>query len=253
MTNIELIDKLKNIEANYKNVYSYGVFGQTITNSLISQKAEQYPSWYTSSRIASLKKLVGLGYFGFDCVNLIKAVLWGWNGKSSSGGAKYLSNNVPDVNADTAINLCSDVSSNFSDIEPGEAVWLSGHIGIYIGDGLVIECSPKWENKTQITALKNMGSVSGYNSRTWTKRGKLPWIEYVKSEEPKKGDIVNYFGGYNYPSSTSLTALGDEKTAGSAEVTSIKSGAAHPYHIIGIKGGSNVYGWVDKTSISVAN
>ena len=63
----------------------------------------------------------------------------------------------------------------------GEAVWMSGHIGIYIGDGLAVECSPKWENKVQITAVGNIGSKAGYNTRTWTKHGKLPYVDYSES------------------------------------------------------------------------
>ena len=64
-------------------------------------------------------------------------------------------------------------------------MWLSGHIGIYIGDGLVVECSPKWENGVQITALANLGTKAGYNARKWTKWGKLPYIDYTAEETPE--------------------------------------------------------------------
>lgn len=63
----------------------------------------------------------------------------------------------------------------------GEAVWLDGHIGVYIGNGLAVECTPKWANKVQITAVGNIGRKSGYNNRTWVKHGKLPWIDYTVS------------------------------------------------------------------------
>ena len=118
--------------------------------------------------------------FGFDCVNLIKSILWGWSGDTSKtyGGAKYLSNGVPDTNADGMIQLCSNVSTDFSKIEVGEAVWCKGHIGVYIGDGLAVECTPAWKNKVQITAVRNISTKLGYNARTWTKHGKLPFIEY---------------------------------------------------------------------------
>ena len=76
------------------------------------------------------------------------------------------------------IKLCSNVTTDFSKIEVGEAVWCSGHIGVYIGDGLAVECTPAWKNKVQITAVKNMGTKSGYNARTWTKHGKLPYVDY---------------------------------------------------------------------------
>ena len=56
---------------------------------------------------------------------------------------------------------------------------MPGHIGVYIGDGLAVECTPKWDNKVQITAVANIGKKAGYNSRKWTKHGKLPYVEYV--------------------------------------------------------------------------
>lgn len=171
---------LKSIEKDYKTVYVYGGIGQIVTNSLLAAKSKQYPSFYTVNRMAILKKFVNKGYFGFDCVNVIKSILWGWCGdkKHMYGGAKYASNTVPDVSADGFIQLCTGVSSNFKNIQVGEAVWLSGHIGVYIGNGLVIECSPRWDNNVQITACANLGTVKGYHSRKWSKHGKIPWLIY---------------------------------------------------------------------------
>lgn len=57
-------------------------------------------------------------------------------------------------------------------------VWTTGHIGIYIGDGLAVECTPKWKNCVQITAVGNIGSKAGYNTRTWKKHGHIPYVEY---------------------------------------------------------------------------
>ena len=72
MTAKELVARLLDIEKNYKTVYAYGVFGAPISEKIITAKAKQYPSWYTSSRQNMLRGLIGKGYFGFDCVNLIK-------------------------------------------------------------------------------------------------------------------------------------------------------------------------------------
>lgn len=49
---------------------------------------------------------------------------------------------------------------------------------MYVGDGLVIECTPKWDDGVQYTACLNIGSVSGYNGRKWTRHGKLPYVTY---------------------------------------------------------------------------
>ena len=68
------------------------------------------------------------------------------------------------------------------EIIPGEAVWLSGHIGVYIGGGKVIECSPAFLNRVQVTACLNIGKIAGMNGRKWTKHGRLPYITYDMTE-----------------------------------------------------------------------
>ena len=96
MNNKEFTNKLLDIATNYKTIYANGMFGQPITESIITQKTKQLPNWYTSKRQQELRTLVGQGYFGFDCICLIKGVLWGWNGSINSvnGGAVYESNGV---------------------------------------------------------------------------------------------------------------------------------------------------------------
>lgn len=119
--------------------------------------------------------------FGFDCVNLIKGVLWGWTGDKTKvyGGAKYAVNCVPDIGADTMITKCKDASySGWDKVDPGEVVWTDGHIGVYIGNGLAVECTPRWKNCVQITAVGNIGSKAGYNTRNWKKHGHLPYVTY---------------------------------------------------------------------------
>ena len=81
------------------------------------------------------------------------------------------------------IKVCKEISTDFSKIEIGEAVWMEGHIGVYVGDGLAVECTPKWDNKVQITACNR--AVSDYNRRNWTKHGKLPYVTYVAEPAPE--------------------------------------------------------------------
>lgn len=177
MKNTELVAKAIDIAKNYKTLYVMGCFGAPLTPA----NKTRYCSNHSYNKKAARQTMIrnaSADTFGFDCVNLIKAILWGWCGNRNAtyGGAKYAVNGVPDISADGMIAVCKNVSTDFSHIEVGEAVWCPGHIGIYIGDGLAVECTPSWKNCVQITACNC--SKSGYNRRNWKKHGKMPYISY---------------------------------------------------------------------------
>lgn len=220
-TNIEFVKKLQEIATNYKTVYGNGMFGQQITESIILQKTRQLPKWYTTKRQQELRAIIGQGYFGFDCICLIKGVLWGWNGDLNqvNGGAVYKSNGVPDITEYGMLQQCSDVSENFAKIEIGEYLWTKGHCGIYIGEGLAIECTSKWENGVQITAVHNIAEKQGCNGRLWTKHGKLPYIEYVFCPEDKEKDDAEQTKG---EVTLSLNQLSRGKYKGNAQVFALQ-------------------------------
>ena len=211
-------------------------------------------------------------------VNLIKGILWGWCGDASKryGGATYptaamfAAGACPDVGADGMIAKCTGVSTTgWASMVPGEAVWLSGHIGIYIGDGLAVESSPAFANKVQITAVANIGKKAGYSARTWTKHGKIPWVDYTgavaggsapvvsqptqpdtNAQGPAVGAVVAFTGIQHYTSSNSTSPKSCKP--GEAKVTAVAKGAKHPYHLIKTTGSaSTVYGWVDAADIAV--
>ena len=187
MTNIELVKKLKDIATNYKTLYVMGCFGAPLNASNKARYCNNHAYNKQPSRVTMINSATD-DTFGFDCVCLIKGVLWGWSGDKtkSFGGASYSTNKVPDIDADTMITKCSSISTDFSKIEIGEAVWMKDHIGIYIGEGLAIECSPAWANGVQITACNC--SKAGYNRRNWTKHGKLPYIKYETSGYTQTAD-----------------------------------------------------------------
>lgn len=268
-TGAQLAACCKDVALNYKTLYVMGCFGAPMTEANKTRYCNNHSYNKKAARTAMIKA-ASADTFGFDCVCLIKGLLWGWTGDASKtyGGAGYAINGVPDIGADSMIKKCKDVSTDFSKIEIGEAVWMSGHIGIYIGDGLAVECTPKWGNKVQITAC-NL-SVSGYNRRDWTKHGKLPYVSYTgtadKTDEAedkqtetatgaalKVGDIVTFTGSKHYASAYAST--GPACKPGKAKVTAIyKPGESkHPYHLIAVSGGgSNVYGWVNADDIAEA-
>ena len=69
---------------------------------------------------------------------------------------------------------------------------------------------------------------------------------------PKVGDIVIYNGTKHYVNANA--AVGANCNSGKAKITSIFNvgKSKHPYHLVGVSGGSNVYGWVDEGSFEKA-
>lgn len=163
MTNKEFIKKLKEIESLPTTYYSVA--------------GGAWAKWNGKS-------------WNFDCVILIKAILWGWNGdkNASHGGADYKSNGVADDNADTIVDKLTRVNTNFGNIVPGEVLWMPGHVGVYIGNGKVIECTAAWEGKVVISDINSKGkrSRNGKVVGYWKKHGYLKYIEYVANEEETK-------------------------------------------------------------------
>lgn len=243
----EFAKKLRDIALGYKTLYVMGCFGAPMN----AANKKRYCNNHSYNKQPARQRMINAASddtFGFDCVCLLKGVMWGWNGDKTKtyGGAGYAVNGVPDIGADSMINVCSNVSSDFSNILVGEAVWVKGHIGLYVGDGLAVECTPAWKNKVQITAVGNIGTKSGYNTRKWTKHGKLPYVEYdvkadtsPESEKPKhpkeytvgsdnEHTCYNFFtqvmslnraaacgilANINYESGFRPTALGDSGTS----------------------------------------
>lgn len=186
-TAAELAKKCEEIAKNYKTLYVYGCFGAPMNAKNKYRYCNNTDYNKKASRTKKIKA-ASADTFGFDCVCLIKSLLWGWSGNTSKtyGGASYATNGVPDIGANSMIKKCKDVTTDFSNILVGEAVWMEGHIGVYIGNGLAVECTPKWKDGVQITAVHNIGKKSGYNGRKWTNHGKLPYVTYEKPAEPKE-------------------------------------------------------------------
>ena len=176
-TGKELAQAAAHVAKNYKTLYVNGCFGAPLTEA---NKARWKKEQAYNRKPARAEKLdaAKADTFGFDCVCFIKALLWGWSGDDNHvyGGAAYASNGVPDISESAMIDACAMVSMDFTCVEAGEVVWLPGHIGVYLGDGLVAECTPAWDDGVQITACNR--HISGYHRRDWVKHGRLPWLTY---------------------------------------------------------------------------
>ena len=196
MTATALCAKLKGIADNRKTAYMLGPWGWPATAKMIQRATTQGSNAKTNRQWLPQANAIKDKGFLFDCVGLIKGILWGWDGDMSRtyGGAGYACNGVPDYDAKKMIDCCREVSTDFSTIVPGEAVWMDGHIGVYVGFGVVVEATPKWQGGVQRSTLANtavgrkLPGTAG--SRTWTKHGKLPWVDYTAQEHEKEDEYM---------------------------------------------------------------
>ena len=156
----ELATAAENVAKYFRTLYVMGCFGAPMNSKNKDRYCRNHSYNRQTERTVKIKAATA-DTFGFDCVCLIKGLLWGWNGDKGKtyGGAVYKANNVPDIGADQMMAACADLSTDFGTIQVGEAVGLTGHIGIYIGDGLAVECTPAWDDGVQITAVHNIGQT----------------------------------------------------------------------------------------------
>ena len=182
MTAKELVSKCLDTAKNYKTLYVMGCFGAPMT---VGNKARYTKNHPFNARPERSAKILAAAEdtFGFDCVCFIKALLWGWSGDKSQvyGGAVYKSNGVPDIDTERMLSYCTDVSGDFGTIVPGELVYQPGHVGIYVGGGMAVECTEAEADGVQLQAVLPMGAVDGMPCTAWTKHGKLPWIDYSEA------------------------------------------------------------------------
>lgn len=190
MKDFEFVENVK-LAASKPSAYMWGTFGMQISEGLIAQKAKQYPSRYSSERKKFLNSLSGDGYWGWDCAGLIKGILWGWSADDMFpyGGGSYASNGVPDTNVNGLESSCADLSSDFTKIVPGELLFMPDHVGVYVGDGMVVEAT-LWNGFDGVVLTRLAG-------RGWVRHGKLKFIEYSEVKKEKNLYIhVNSIGLY---------------------------------------------------------
>ena len=202
MTAAALCATLLDIANNCKTCYMLGPWGWPATSKMIARATTQGSNAKTNRQWLAQANAIKDEGFIFDCVGLIKGILWGWDGDMSRtyGGAGYACNSVPDCDAKGMIDRCLEVSTDFSGIVPAEAVWMDGHIGVYVGGGMVVEATPKWMGGVQRSTCANVSPklVPGtVGNRRWTKHGKLPWVDYSAQENKKEDEDMTYYKTIN--------------------------------------------------------
>ncbi|MCI8399235.1 MAG: hypothetical protein HFF90_07530 [Oscillibacter sp.] len=152
----------------YENNWGYvwGTYGNILTESLFAYKLKQYPDG-----VGKYKDFIRANWVGHrtaDCVGLIKGYSWL---DASSGTIRYGTNGMPDYGANQMYRSAAikGPMSTMPEIK-GLAVWKSGHIGIYIGNGYVIEAMG---TKYGVVRTKVAG-------RGWQGWCKLPSIKYIE-------------------------------------------------------------------------
>lgn len=144
--------------------YVWGTFGQVLTPELLQYKISQYPEGVGDE--ADLIRSHWLNRRTTDCVGLIKG--YGWL-NTVTMEIQYGSNGMPDVGADGMYyNASRKGSIETMPDTPGLAVWKSGHIGVYIGNGEVIEAM---DTRYGVVKTKLQG-------RGWSHWLEVPGIKY---------------------------------------------------------------------------
>lgn len=197
MTAAAFAAKAIEIATKYKTTYMLGPWGWPCNQTMITRATTNGSNANTNKQWLPYAYAIEDEGFIFDCVGLIKGILWGWDGDMSRvyGGAGYACNGLPDIDAGVMIKSCQEVSTDFSDIVPGEVVYMPGHIGIYVGNGVVSESTPKWHWGVQLSTCSNVhkSKKSGtVGQRKWTSHGKLPWVAYKNNVEEDEDDMVRY-------------------------------------------------------------
>lgn len=153
--------------------YWFGTFGQTASSTIYNYNKSRFPSYYTAKDFTSQ-----YGLRVHDCAGLIKGYLWS---DSPTSAPKYCSGGYPDISANQMKLNCTETGSIDTIPElPGVLVFLPSHVGIYLGNGLVVEARGHAYGVV-ITKLKD---------RNWTSWGKFKYIEYSK-EKPYMQYIGN--------------------------------------------------------------
>lgn len=142
------------------------------------------------------------GYFSFDCVNLDKAILNGWQPNKTVGyfikGSQL--NRTGDCTEWGLLSQC-EYSTNFTKMNCVAVLYKSGHIGNYLGKEVtingkiynVIECTTAWGGGVLYSYVDSKGKrynhKNGTQKGTWTHWGKMTkWLTYHNGNELIYGD-----------------------------------------------------------------
>ena len=141
---------------------------------------------------------------------------------------------------------------DWQDTGVGDNKGHSDHVGIVVsvtGDRIKIIEGNISESVGYRVIDVNGKFIRGYGVPKYSEKAKGYAVEDKSGLPYVVGDIVNFAGNKHYLSSTALN--GSTCRPGKARITAISRTGTHKVHLVAVKGGlSNVYGWVDDTTIT---
>ena len=150
-----------------------------------------------------------LGYwdgscFSFDCWNLIKAVLNGWQDNRTVGYYQKDLSKTGDIDGLHILQKCSTRGKDFKKLSiPGTYLFMENdHAGTYVGEYTinghivnVIECTSAWTKNVQWSYVDADGYRYQYkggtkSSRKWDDWGLMDWVDYSDTPAPQPIPVV---------------------------------------------------------------
>lgn len=136
----------------------------------------------------------------FDCWNMIKSLLNGYDIHNNTPGYKAPTLSITgDVDGKTLLSKCTKQSKDFSKLSiypAGTYLFIANnHAGIYVGDTVVgdkvynvVECTASWGKKVLYSYVDSDGSrrpyKGGRKNGAWTDFGLLTqWVNYTDKDE----------------------------------------------------------------------
>ena len=166
--NLDLV-KWSEFAADKSWGYVWGTYGTVLSPDFLESKIIQYPD-----EVGGKEDFIRENWLGkrtADCVGLIKGYSWY---DTASQMTILVSNGMPDIGADIMYENATEKGTIDTIPEiPGLAVWKEGHIGVYIGDGKVVEAYGTTSGVIR-SELANGG---------WTHWLKIPYITYLEQED----------------------------------------------------------------------
>lgn len=180
----EFLERL-NLAADVNTCYVQGGFGCRLKDPGGDWYSKTYSWNKKNAAVIQAHTNTNPVSYGFDCVCLIKGILWGFiaNPDLVYGGAVYESNDVPDMTIKKLAKSCKDFSTDWTlDPDPGEIVFYDKeftHVGVYVGEGKVIESTPAWACGVQRTLLPDRLNPDAIPVRSWYAHGHTSYIDYT--------------------------------------------------------------------------